>query len=102
MERDLKQLSRGLDGINRALKKKKRKKWKRNVKTKKLKCSSFFVSKTTCFVVVVFCLLLLFLLFLLSFLFDGPLGIAGLVTQYVYLAFGCESTQTRTAASTSA
>ena len=34
-----------------------------------------------------------------SLFFDGPPGTAGLVTQHVYLAFGCESTQTRTTAS---
>ena len=37
-----------------------------------------------------------------SFSFDGPPGLARLVIQHVYLAFGCESTQTHIAASTSA
>ena len=52
------------------------------------------------FVVVVALLCFCFCLFFFLF-FDGSPGTAGLVTQHVYLAFGCENTQTRTAASTS-
>ena len=44
--------------------------------------------------------LLLLFCFRFVFFFDGPPGLAGLVT-HVYVAFGCENTQTRTAALTS-
>ena len=71
---------------------------KTDAKTRKRK-GPHFVSKTTCFVGVVFSLLLCCCSF---FPFcDGPPGTAGLVTRHVYLAFGCGTTQTRTAASKS-
>ena len=71
-------------------------------KNKKSKCSSFCIQDNLyccCFLVCCrsFCCCYFSFLY-----FVGPPGTAGLVTQHVYLANGCESTQTRTAASTSA
>ena len=100
--------SEGLHGINRALififlffyflGKRSASEDKTKAKTRKGK-GPHFVSKTTCFVGVVFSLLFCCCSFFLFF--DGPPGTAGLVTRHVYLAFGCGSTQTRTAASKS-
>ena len=107
-ERDLKQLSRGLHGIKRALKKRRKKKKKKQTqriprqnegKNQKMKCSSFCIQDNLfcccCFLVCCCCFLFVFVFF-----FDGPPGLAGLVT-HDYLASGCENTQTRTAALTS-
>ena len=102
----LKQLSKELHGINHALKKKKKKKrggggGERNAfqgKNNKIKCSWFCIQVDLfCCCFVVCCCCCFFFLF-----FDGPPGTARLVTQHVYLVFGYESTQTSTAASTSA
>ena len=60
-----------------------------------MKCSSFCIQDNLlcccCFLAYCCC-------FVFVFFFDGPPGTAGLLTQHVYLAFGCENTQTRTAA----
>ena len=69
-------------------------------KNKKINGSSFCIQDNL--FLLLFSGLLLLLLLLLFFFFEGPAGTAGLVTQHVYLAFECESTQTRTTASTSA
>ena len=101
----MKQLSRGLHAINRALNffnflggnathlKTKQKRKQENSKVLILypKQLVLLLFSRRCFVVVGVFLF-----------FHGPPGTAGLLTQHVCLAFGCGSTQTRTAVSTSA
>ena len=91
MERDLKQLSRGLHGINRARNflffSGKRNAFKDKTKAKTRKGNvPHFVYKTTCFVVLLSGLLFFFLFSFFLLFFDRPPGTAGLVTQNAYLA----------------
>ena len=99
-ERNLKQLSRGLHGINRALnvcvfRETQRISRQNKGKNKKTKRCSFRWCR---FLLVFF--FSFFFFFFSSVFFDGPPGTAGLVTRHVYLVFGCGTTQTHTAAST--
>ena len=101
----MKQLSRGLHGINRVsflffvlffLMETQRNPRQNKGKNQKMKCSSFCIQDN---LFCCWCLLLCcFLLFFLSFLWWIT---RHLVTQHVYHAFACKNTQTRTATSTS-